>query len=195
MPKRSFLELVKHYLVLFLLVLLTSVLMILSLVVSAILTWGGAWIESFIGGAAWVLSFIHLAVSLGLLTLLFGLLFKLLPEAKVRWRHAFISASVTSILFIMGRYLIGLYLGRSAVGSAYGAAGSLVVLLLWVFYAAQIFLFGVELVKVQSQDQGKNVAGNSSKVGENKKATTFSIGAVMLASLALFSIWIKKNRR
>lgn len=151
-PPRSWRLLVKRQASLFLLVLCTSALMILSLGTSALLTWGGSLLAGIIGSSPLLLAILHLLVSFGLLTLLFGLLLKLLPEAHPTWRSVWLAAIVTAALFSIGRYLIGVYIAHSSVGSAYGAAGSLVVLLIWIFYAAQIFLFGVELVKAKNSE-------------------------------------------
>jgi membrane protein len=89
------------------------------------------------------------------MTLLFALTFKLLPDAHVPWRAALLGAFITAVLFTIGKLLIGLYLGKAAVGSAYGAAGSFVVLLVWIYYSAQILFFGAELTQVLSQRQGE----------------------------------------
>jgi membrane protein len=87
-------------------------------------------------------------------TVLFALIFKLLPDAKVAWRDVWIGALATAVLFTIGKLLIGLYLGKSAVGSAYGAAGSLVVLLVWIYYSAQILFFGAELTQAYAKRVG-----------------------------------------
>jgi membrane protein len=129
------------------------------------------------------------------LTLFFGLLFKLLPEARVGWRPAFVSAGVTAILFIIGRYLIGLYLGRSTVGSAYGAAGSLIVLLLWIFYAAQIFLFGVVLVKTQSQIKQEAVSTEERKLVQKKTSTVSGSVFIFAGLMLLVRRWLRKRDR
>jgi membrane protein len=86
-----------------------------------------------------------LAAVLGMMTLLFALMFKLLPDAAVAWRDVWIGALITAVLFTVEKLLIGLYLGKSAIGSAYGAAGSLVVLLVWIYYSVQVLFLGAEL--------------------------------------------------
>lgn len=97
---------------------------------------------------------VNLVVFLGLLTLIFALVFKILPDVKIMWKDVWIGAAVTALLFNIGKYLIVFYLTHSSPGSTYGAAGSLVVLLLWVYYSAQIFLFGVEFTKVYARRYG-----------------------------------------
>jgi membrane protein len=86
-------------------------------------------------------------LSLGLLTLLFAMIYKLLPEIKIRWRAVWVGAAITAVLFALGNYLIGLYVGHSAAISAYGAAGSVVVVMLWVYYSSQVILFGAEFTR------------------------------------------------
>src|SRR5262249_6671721 len=87
-------------------------------------------------------------VSFAFITLLFALIFKYLPDRHVPWGDVWLGSALTSLLFVIGKYLLGLYLGRGSVVSAYGAAGSLVVILLWVYYASQIILFGAQLIQV-----------------------------------------------
>ncbi|HET7059285.1 MAG TPA: YhjD/YihY/BrkB family envelope integrity protein, partial [Nitrospiraceae bacterium] len=91
------------------------------------------------------------------ITLLFAMMFKLLPDAKIAWRDVWIGAGLTSLLFTIGKLLIGLYLGKSDVGSAYGAAGSLVILLVWVYYSSQILLFGAEFTSVYANRYGSRI--------------------------------------
>jgi membrane protein len=94
-------------------------------------------------------------------TLLFAMMFKLLPDTKVAWRDVWVGALVTAVLFTIGKLAIGLYLGKSAVGSAYGAAGSLVVLLVWIYYSAQILFFGAELTHAYAEHRNKESSGDS----------------------------------
>lgn len=149
--KRTIKMRITRYLLLFVLVLVSSLLLIASLITSAVISKTGIALSLFLGlDAPWILSLTNTIASLGLITLLFAILFRTLPDTPVlEWRKIFPAAVCTAILFNIGKYAIGLYLGRSSIGSAYGAAGSLVALLIWVFYAAQIFLYGIELVKVQ----------------------------------------------
>jgi membrane protein len=99
-------------------------------------------------GQTVVAQLLNQVISFGFITVLFALIFKVLPDRHVAWRDVWVGAAVTSVLFAVGKYLIGLYLGRGSVTSAYGAAGSLVVILLWVYYASQILLFGAQLTQV-----------------------------------------------
>jgi membrane protein len=91
------------------------------------------------------------------ITLLFALIYKYLPDAKIAWSDVWFGAAVTAVLFTIGKFLIGLYLGRAGVGSAYGAAGSLAALLIWLYYASQIFIFGAELTKAYANQYGSRI--------------------------------------
>ena len=151
--KMSVKEFIKHRVLLFVLVLIVAGLMMLSLMLGAMLEASGRYLAFMTQLAPWMLSLLHGVLAFGIFTLLFGVLFKRLPDTLVSWRSVWVPAVITTILFIIGRYVIGLYLAHGSVSSLYGAAGSLVILLLWLFYAAQIFLIGVELVKVSQEDQ------------------------------------------
>jgi membrane protein len=102
---------------------------------------------------AGILQLINFIVSFGLTTFLFALLFRTLPDRRIAWRRVWVRAALTAFLFAIGRYLIGLYLGKASVGSAYGAAGSLIVVLVWVYYSAQVFFFGAEFTHVYARAQ------------------------------------------
>jgi membrane protein len=98
-----------------------------------------------------------LAVSFAVVTVLFALIFKFLPDAEVRWRDVWVGAIATAALFVIGKFAIGFYLSHASIGSAYGAAGSFVVVLVWVYYSAQILLFGAELTQVYAKRRGGGV--------------------------------------
>jgi membrane protein len=112
---------------------------------------------------------IQLVVSLGVVTVLFAMMFRFLPDLKITWRDVWLGAGFTSILFVVGKYALGVYLTRSAVGSSYGAAGSLVVLLLWIYYSAQILLFGAEFTQVYARTHGTLAAEEKEKTTEKEK--------------------------
>jgi membrane protein len=135
-------------------VLGTGFLLLISLVISAGLSAVGATLERLLPGPEIVLQIINVLVSFAVVTLLFAMIYKLLPDTSVRWGDVWIGASITSLLFTIGKFFIGLYLGKSDVGVAYGAAGSLVVILIWVYYASQIFLFGAEFTAVYAASRG-----------------------------------------
>jgi len=117
-------------------ILAVAFVLMVSLVLSAVLGALGKW---------WALD---LAASLAVTTLLFALVYKIIPRVRVRWSDVWLGAAVTAALFAVGKVLIGLYLGRSSVASTFGAAGSLVVFMVWVYYSAQVFLLGAEFTRV-----------------------------------------------
>ena len=141
---------VKRRFLAFAMVVGAGFLLLLSLLASA----GVAAVGNWLGGATfWRL--VELLVSYAIVTALFALIYKVLPEVKVQWRDVWIGAAVTAVLFSLGKFGIGLYLGRSAVASSYGAAGSLAVLLLWVYYSAQVLFLGAEFTHVYARSRGR----------------------------------------
>ncbi len=105
-----------------------------------------------------VLHVVNFAVSFAVVTLLFAMIYDVLPDVRIPWSDVWTGAASTSLLFTIGKTLIGIYLGSASVGSAYGAAGSLVVFLVWVYYSAQIFYFGAEFTRAYSNGKGSRVA-------------------------------------
>jgi membrane protein len=138
-------------------VLGTGFLLLVSLVLSAALAAFGKMFTGWLPGHESPLHLADLVVSFGVITLLFAMMFKLLPDAKIAWRDVWVGAGLTSVLFTLGKFAIGLYLGKADVGSAYGAAGSLVVLLVWVYYSSQILLFGAEFTAVYANRYGSRI--------------------------------------
>lgn len=121
-----------------------------SLLVSTVLAALGSWLATYLGEWQRSLIAIYVALSLIISTALFALVYKYVPQERLHWRDALVGASVTAILFNTGKFAIGYYLGKSAFASIYGAAGSLLLLLLSAYYSAQIFLFGAEFTKSYS---------------------------------------------
>jgi membrane protein len=129
-------------------------LLIVSLAVSAGLTAFGNYLDSIVPIGKLILPILNFAVSLALLAVLFAAIYKVLPDRHLQWRDVVIGAVVTAVLFSIGKTLIGWYLGSSAVASSYGAAGGLIVLLLWVYYSVQVFLLGAEFTKIYANRRG-----------------------------------------
>jgi membrane protein len=131
------------------------------LLVSLVITAGIAAANNLLGGLPdslpWLAQGINFAASFAVLTLLFGMMFKLLPDVKMAWSDVWLGAAVTAILFTVGKFAIGLYLGHSSMASSYGVAGSFVVLLVWVYYSAQILFFGAELTQVYANQFGSKI--------------------------------------
>ena len=136
------------------LILGVGFLLVVSLVVSAGLSAFGTWWSQSLGLWEPLLQTINFVVSLTLTTLLFAMIYKILPRVPIAWNDVWVGAGVTALLVGLGKFAIGLYLGQSAVSSTYGAAGSLVVLLVWVYYTAQIFLLGAEFTYVYAHRHG-----------------------------------------
>jgi membrane protein len=134
------------------LVLALAFLLLVSLVISAALAGAAAWFQG--PEQALVSRLLELAASLLILTLVFALLFTYVPDAEVRWHDVWPGGLITAVLFTLGKTAIGYYLGQASVGSAYGAAGSLVVLLVWVYYSALIMFFGAEFTHAWATRQG-----------------------------------------
>jgi membrane protein len=129
-------------------------LLIVSLSVSAGLTAFGNYLDSIVPVGKVVLPVLNFVVSLALLSVLFAAIFKVLPDRHLEWHDVIIGAFVTAVLFTVGKSLIGWYIGSSAVASSYGAAGGLIVLLLWVYYSVQTFLLGAEFTKIYANRHG-----------------------------------------
>lgn len=155
-PKRSqgWFAYVKVRLTSFSMILVIGFLMMVSLVLSAAVTALDGFLEDLFPGADLLARLVNLFVSFGVVTFLFALIFKYLPDAEIAWRDVWAGAAGTALLFAVGKELIGLYLGQTSATSVYGAAGSLVVVLLWVYYSSQILFFGAEFTQVWSRTRG-----------------------------------------
>jgi membrane protein len=140
------------------LVLGLGFLLLVSLVISAAIAAFGKWFDRFFEGWETFLYALNFSISFAITTLLFAMIYKLMPRARIAWRDVWVGAAVTALLFEIGKLLIGLYLGKTGVASGFGAAGSLVVLLLWVYFSAQTFLLGAEFTWVYSHEYGSNSA-------------------------------------
>jgi membrane protein len=151
------LALVRERLASFAMVLVVGFLLLVSLVLSAGIS--AFEVTGHFPGSAVVLQIVNQGVSLAVITVLFALIFKYLPDAHppVAWKDIWVGAAITAALFTLGKYALGFYLGRSSVASAYGAAGSVVLLLVWVYYSAQILFFGAELTQVYARRHGSRL--------------------------------------
>jgi membrane protein len=142
-------------------------LLLISLVLSAMLAAAGDWIRGSLDvSLLWLFNILNFIVSLGIVTLLFAMLYKILPDAKVRWRLVWIGAIFTALLFTLGKTLLGFYFGKAEPGTGYGAAGSIVLIMLWVSYSTMILFFGAECTKAYADLYYGKVPAN--EVAENK---------------------------
>ncbi|HEU5148468.1 MAG TPA: YihY/virulence factor BrkB family protein [Chryseosolibacter sp.] len=161
-PKGKILKLVKDRVFSFGLILVIGFLLLVSLLLSAALSALSAWVSSHVSESLKVVfKVLDILVSLGVITLLFAAMFKFLPDAKVRWRTVWVGAVVTALLFVVAKFLLGLYFGQSEPGSTYGAAGTIVLIMLWVSYAGIILLFGGLFTRVYANEMGHVTAPSS----------------------------------
>lgn len=156
-PGQGILLFVRKRLFCFFMVLAIGFLLMLSLILSAAVSTIGTYRTDFLPGSAILWENLDFIISLGLLTFLFGLMFKYVPDANIIWKDVFVGALITALLFIFGKFLLGLYLSAGSLGSAYGAAGSLAVFLAWVYYSAQIILLGAEFTQVYARMYGSDI--------------------------------------
>ena len=156
-PGMGIIQILRNRFISFVAVLGSGFLLLVSLVLSAGLAAVGKTLEAFLPAPEFVLQTINFLLSFVVITLLFAMIYKLIPDVPNRWQDVWVGAGMTSLLFTIGKFLIGFYLGKSEVGLAYGAAGSLIVILLWVYYASQIFLFGAEFTAVYAASHGSQL--------------------------------------
>ena len=156
-PAAGWWTMVRRRLLSFGMVLGVGFLLLVSLIASAVLAAFGGWMQTRLPGLAVTLPILDVILSFAMTVLLFAMIYKYIPRETIAWRDVWIGAAVTAFLFAFGKSLIGYYLGRSSFSGAYGAAGSLVVLLMWVYYSAQIFLLGAEFTRAFAYSRGSHV--------------------------------------
>lgn len=157
-PKQKILKLIRDRVFSFGLVLVVGFLLLVSLVLSAMLSAISEWVQSHVSEAFHVVfRFLDILLSLGVITLLFAAIYRFLPDAKIRWKDVWAGAIMTSVLFTIAKFLLGIYFGNSDPGSTYGAAGTIVLIMLWVSYAGMILLFGAEFTQVYARFHGRRI--------------------------------------
>ena len=157
-PSRTIPEMIKDRFLSFTMVLGTGFLLLVSLVISAALSAMNESLARLTAVSPAVLQLVHLITSFAVTTVMFAMIYKVLPDLRIAWTDVWLGAAATSLLFTIGKFLIGLYLGKSTVASTYGAAGSIVILLLWVYYSAQILFFGAEFTQVYANRYGSRLS-------------------------------------
>jgi len=150
-------NIIKERFLSFTMVLGVGFLLLVSLVLSTILAIIQGYFTDLLPGTDALLQLVNFVVSFGITTLLFAMIYKVLPDAEIQWHDVWIGALVTSLLFTLGKTALGVYLGNSGVASSYGAAGSLILILLWIFYSSQILLFGAEFTQVYARKYGSRI--------------------------------------
>lgn len=157
-PQRGWVKYIVNRLLSLGMVISFGFVLLVSLVIDTVLVVFQGMLSRVVEGLTlYVVTALNLVISLAFITLIFGLLFKVLPDARIKWKHVWVGSLVTAVLFTAGKYLIGFYLGNSSFNSAYGAAGSLVIILLWVYYSTVIFLFGAQLTYVFARHSGAGI--------------------------------------
>jgi len=157
-PKQKIMKLVRDRLFSFGLILIVGFLLLVSLVLSAALSALSNWFSENITDALPVLfSILDILISIGVITLLFAAIFKFLPDVKIKWKDVWPGALLTAVLFAVAKFALGFYFGKSDPTSAYGAAGTIILIMLWVSYAGMILFYGAEFTKVYSTRNGKKV--------------------------------------
>jgi membrane protein len=129
-------------------------LLMVSLILDAGLSWVGTYLEASFSGVTVILRILNSAIAFGIAALLFAMIFKILPAVPLTWRDVGMGAAMTALLFTAGKFVIGYYIGKSGVASAYGAAASIITLLLWIYYSSLILLFGAEFTKAYAENRG-----------------------------------------
>lgn len=171
-PKGKILKLVKDRVFSFGLILVVGFLLLVSLLLSAALSAVSDWVGNMLSdGFAIVFHVLDIAVSIGIVTLLFASIFKFLPDARIRWRDVWVGALLTSFLFVIAKFALGVYFGNTNPGSAYGAAGTVILIMLWVSYAGLIVLFGAEFTQVYAEAHGRHVEPDSDAVSTAPEAS------------------------
>ncbi|HEX3769534.1 MAG TPA: YihY/virulence factor BrkB family protein [Polyangiaceae bacterium] len=165
----------------FAMVLAVAFLLLVSFLLSAAINIVGHVVDSGLPGGVALWAAVNAVISFAVITLLFALIFKVVPDAKIRWRDVWYGAAFTALLFVIGKALISLYLGKAGVGSPYGAAGSLVVLVVWVYYSAQILFLGAEFTQVYARSFGVSIEPDDHAVSTRRSALPPETAAVRAA--------------
>jgi membrane protein len=143
---------------------------LVSLILSAALTWVGQVFETTLPGGALLWQLLNFVLSLAVVTALFAMMFKTLPDVRIKWRDVWVGAAVTAGLFTLGKFGLGIYLGSAGISSAYGAAGSIVALVIWVYYSAQVLLVGAEFTEAYARRYGSRITPDDKAVRLEKAA-------------------------
>ncbi len=171
-PKNGLLGLVRKRILSFSAVLGIAFLLLVSLIISAALSGLDKYASGFLPGADFLWQILNTGVSFGFITLMFALMYKYLPDVRIQWSDVWVGAGITAALFTIGKFALGLYLGGGSFGSTYGAAGSLVVLLVWVYYSAQILFFGAEFTQVYARRYGSRIVPDKHAVSLSEVRST-----------------------
>jgi membrane protein len=161
----------------FAMVMTIAFLLLASLVLSTVLSAAGRFVSDRLPGGETFWQVLNFVLSFGIVTLLFAMIFKVVPDAKVRWRDTWVGALFTALLFTIGKLGLGIYLGKAAPGSSYGAAGSFVAVIAWVYWSAQILFFGAEFTQVWAKRFGGGIEPTKNAVRIHDAADPPGVGA------------------
>lgn len=156
-PGRNIVHFLRKRLLSFAMVLVIAFLLLVSLVVNTALAALIDFLGEFLPDVGYIWQLLSFLVSLGIVTLLFAAIYTILPDAEVQWRDALVGATITAILFMLGQYLFGVFLSQTNFGSAYGVAGSFIIIITWIYYTAHILFIGAEFTKVYARRQGSPI--------------------------------------
>ncbi|WP_309641361.1 YihY/virulence factor BrkB family protein [Flavobacterium sp.] len=169
-PNKGLMKFIKNRLMSFSMIAAVGFLLLVSLTVNAVMDILNARLIRYFPDATVLLFYIfNIIILLLITTLLFSIIFRSLPDGSIAWKDTLIGSSVTAILFMIGKFVIGYYIGSSTIGSAYGAAGSVIIILVWVYYSAIILYFGAEFTKVYALQYGKKIIPNDYAVEIRKE--------------------------
>jgi membrane protein len=172
-PGRGFMDIVKDRFMSFTMILGIAFLLLISMILTTLVEVLGSALAAGMPGGKVIGHTLEIAASFAVVTLLFALMFKILPDVKIAWNDVWIGAAATSVLFTIGKLLIGLYLAKGGVATPYGAAGSVVIMIVWVYYSSQILFLGAEFTKVYAHEHGSRVlevAENAEPVTDERRA-------------------------
>ncbi len=160
-PKKGWLKLLVNRVLSFSMLVSIGFILLVSLIVNSLLDFLGGQLSGFLPyQAVYAAYFINLLITFVAISLLFGVIFKVLPDARIKWRDITVGAVATAILFMVGKFAIGFYLGHTHAGNSYGAAGSVILILLWVYYSAAILYFGAAFTRVYTRHKGRDIYPN-----------------------------------
>ena len=169
-PNKGLKKFIQNRIMSFSMIVSVGFLMLVSLMLNAVLDVLNARLKLYLADSTVYLFYvINLIIVLGSITLLFAIIFRTLPDGIIKWKDAFIGAGCTAVLFMIGKFAIGFYLGNSTIASVYGAAGSVIIILVWVYYSAIILYFGAEFTKVYAKTYGGKIAPNGYSVEIKKE--------------------------
>ncbi len=178
-PQKGFIKYLVNRVLSFAMVVSTGFLMVVSLLASTLVEILNDRLNEFLPNTAIIIAITNNCVALMIITILFAVIFKYLPDSIVKWSDAFVGALFTSVLFLAGKYLIAIYVSRSALAGTYGAAGSLVVILLWIYYSSVLLYFGAEFTKLYAIRHGHGIKANKFAVRVEYKEQEIAHGQKM----------------